>query len=74
MTTDTFTCNYNMGVRQGENLSLFLYFLYINDLDMFLQEKGIVGLQSVSNVIEEELMIYLKLSILFYADHKVIKA
>lgn len=30
--TDTFTCNYNMGVRQGENLSLFLYLLYINDL------------------------------------------
>lgn len=47
--TDTFTCNYNMGVRQGENLSLFLYLLYINDLIILmmtiLQEKGIVSLQ-----------------------------
>lgn len=44
--TDFFTCN--DGVRQGENLYPFFFSLYINDLDMFLREKGIVGLQSVS--------------------------
>lgn len=48
--TDTFTCNYNMGVRQGENLSLFLYLLYINDviilrMTCFYKKKGIVSLQ-----------------------------
>ncbi|XP_056016752.1 uncharacterized protein LOC130053469 [Ostrea edulis] len=72
MSTDFFTCN--VGVRQGENLSPFLLALYINDLEYFLQEKGIIGLQSITNSIEEELMLYLKLLILLYADDTVIMA
>jgi hypothetical protein len=67
-----FTCN--VGVRQGENLSPFLFSLYINDLDTFLQERRIVGLQTVSESIEKELMIYLKISILLYADDTVVLA
>lgn len=38
----------------------------------FFTIKDIVGLDCVSNVIEEELLIYLKLSILLYADKTVI--
>ena len=66
MSTNFFTCN--VRVRQGENLSPFLFALYINDLENFLQEKGIVGLQSVTESIEVELMMYLKFLILLYAD------
>lgn len=72
MSTNFFTCN--VGVRQGENLSPFLFALYINDLENFLQEKGIVGLQSVTESIEVELMMYLKLLILLYADDTVLMA
>ena len=72
MSSDFFTCN--VGVRQGENLSPFLFALYINDLEYFLQEKGIVGLQSITDAIEDELMLYLKLLILLYADDTVIMA
>lgn len=39
---------------------------------VFFTIKDIVGLDCVSNVIEEELLIYLKLSILLYADKTVI--
>lgn len=67
-----FECN--VGVRQGENLSPFLFSLYINDLENFLLEKNTVGLQSISNEIENELLLHLKLLILFYADDTVIMA
>lgn len=39
---------------------------------VFFTIKDIVGLDCVSNVIEEELLIYLKLSIMLYADKTVI--
>jgi hypothetical protein len=32
-----FCCN--IGVRQGENLSPFLFSIYVNDLEEFLTEK-----------------------------------
>ena len=61
MSTIFFT--YNVGVRQGENLSPLI-------LKFFLQEKGIVDLdlQSVTESIEVELKMSMKLLILLYAD------
>jgi hypothetical protein len=56
-----FTCN--VGITQGKKLSPFLFALYVNDLEYFLQEKGIVGLQSITDAIEDEIMLYLKLLI-----------
>lgn len=52
----------------------FFFSLYINDLDMFLREKGIVGLQSVSIKVNWGRINYLKLFILLYADDTVIMA
>ena len=57
-----FRCN--VGVRQGEKLSLFLFSIYINDLEEFLLDNNVVSLQSISCNIENELLIYFKLLVL----------
>lgn len=72
LSSEFFSCI--VGVRPGVNLSPFLFSLYINDLENFLIDKNIVGLQSVTKPIEDELFMYLKLCILFYADDIVILA
>ena len=65
-----FSCN--VGVWQGENVSPFLFSMYINDLEQYLIESNIIGLQSITDPIEEELFLYLKLYDLVYADDTVI--
>lgn len=72
LSSEFFSCN--VGVRQGENLSPFLFSLYINDLEKFMIDKNIIGLQSVTKPLEDELFMYFKLCILFYADDIVILA
>ena len=52
----------------------FLFSLYINDLEEFLLNKNVVGIHSISNAIENELLVYFKLLVLFYADDCVIMA
>jgi hypothetical protein len=73
-TTDCFNCN--IGVRQGENLSPFLFslYMYINELEQVLLDTNIVGLESVIGLSEDELCVYLKLFILLYADDTVVMA
>ena len=44
--SDTFPCQ--LGVRQGENLSPFLFSLYLNDLESFLTMNDITGLEKIS--------------------------
>jgi hypothetical protein len=34
------------GVRQRENLSPFLFSLFLNDIDIFLENENITGLQT----------------------------
>ena len=43
--SEYFPCN--IVVRQGDNLSPFLFSLYLNDLQTFLATKNIKGIESV---------------------------
>jgi hypothetical protein len=60
--SDYFACD--NGVRQGENLPPFLFSLFLNDLETFLEAKNVTGLESISGDLENQLNIYLKLFII----------
>jgi hypothetical protein len=67
--SDCFMCN--VGLRQGENLSPFLFSLYINDLEEFLTRNQIHGFTCPNAQVENDMLAILKLCILFYADDTV---
>ena len=55
-----------------EYLSTFLFSMYLNDLEQFLNDRNVNGLASSTEDFESELDVYLKLFVLLYADHTVI--
>jgi hypothetical protein len=57
-----------VGDRQGENLSPFLFAVFLNDLEQFMEDQNITGLESISSELEAQLEIYLKMFALLYAD------
>ena len=72
-----FSCN--VGVRQGENLSPLLFSLYLADLNEFISRscKGLEKIQEMDQLVHdptEDLVSYLKLYILMYADDTVLLA
>jgi hypothetical protein len=67
-TSDFFNCD--NGVRQGVNLSPFLFSIFLNDLEMYLTDHQVQGVNK--NVAIDDFHIYLKLLILLYADDTVI--
>ena len=58
-----FACE--IGVRQGEHLSLLLFSIYLNDLQDVLEGLNIKGIDSISRDLENEL-------ILLYADDTIL--
>ena len=60
----------NVGVRQGENLSPFLFSLYVNDLEVFLQQNGSNCINLNIDICER----YLKLLVIMHADDTVLFA
>ena len=60
------------GLRPGENLSPFLFSLYLNDLEQFLSSSNVNGVSCINDEIEEKLGIYLKLFVLLYADDTIL--
>jgi hypothetical protein len=61
-----------IGVRPCENLSPFLFAVFLNDLEQFMEDKNITGLESISSELEAQLEIYLKMFALLYADDTVL--
>ena len=59
------------GVRQGENLSPVLFAIFMNDLESFLLENG--G-NSIDFGINEDVLVYVKLIVLLYADDTIVFA
>ncbi|MCG8046717.1 MAG: reverse transcriptase domain-containing protein [Candidatus Thiodiazotropha endolucinida] len=58
------------GVRQGENLSPFLFSIYLNDLEHFFMSHGANGV--TCEVDEEYLISFAKIFILLFADDTVL--
>ena len=67
--SELFTCE--MGVRQGENLSPALFAIFLNDLQHFFEGKDVLGVNSISDDLEHELTVFLKIFMLLYADDTV---
>jgi hypothetical protein len=65
-----FRCD--IGVRQGENLSPFLFAIYQNNLEQFFVENDVNDLENIRNMCSENLNIFVKLFSLLYADDTII--
>ena len=58
------------GVRQGENLSPFLFSIFLNDLKAYLMTKQANGVNCDINY--EDVSVYIKILVLLFADDTVL--
>ena len=58
------------GVRQGENLSPFLFSIFLNDLNAYLMTKQANGVNCDINY--EDVSVYIKILVLLFADDTVL--
>ena len=60
------------GVRQRENLSPFLFSIFVNDLEDFFRQLDGEPLEIIQEKLENELHIFYKFFVILYADDTVI--
>ena len=70
--SEYFPCE--MGVTQGENLSPFLFALFLNDVEDYLSRHDVLGLHTISDVLEDELNLLMRIFILLYAEDSALMA
>jgi hypothetical protein len=61
--SDYFPCD--NGIRQGENLSLFLFAIFLNDLEDFLENHNVTGLLTILQDIENIMNVYMNIFLVF---------
>ena len=70
--TEFFSCN--VGLRQGENVLLLLFSIYLNDLESFFFHNDLNGgMECSSSNLDNAVYIYFKLFILLNANDTVLR-
>ena len=62
----------NIGVRQGENLSPFLFNIFLNDLEEYFRSRNASGIECTEHHLDDSMVLYFKIFLLLYADDTVI--
>jgi len=70
--SEFFTCG--NGVSQVQIWPPFLFSLYLNDLETFLERNNVTDLKTLSDELEQEIGYYVTLFVIMYADDTVLLA
>ena len=63
-----------MGTEADKDILIFLFSLYLNNLETFLENNNVTGLKTLSDKLEQELGYYFKLFVIMYANDTALVA
>jgi hypothetical protein len=64
----------HVGTESDKDILIFLFSLYLNDLETFLENNNVTGLKTLSDELEQELSYYVKLFVIMYANDTALLA